>query len=153
MSIIAYRNGVIAADTGGWVGDAKHPFSRKITIGADGTLYGTIGHAPECARFIEWVETGRPGPMPMAEKLPGQESSFVVMVVSPGGLISLISAWGEEPLYTADYFAIGGAAAVALGALHAGADAYGAVQAAIVHSSSATGSIHRLSRPRPGEKA
>lgn len=45
MTIVVYRNGVMAADSGAWASSAKHSFGEKLAMGPDGTLYGVAGHA------------------------------------------------------------------------------------------------------------
>jgi ATP-dependent HslUV protease subunit HslV len=155
MSTIAYRDGVMAADTGSWHAGVKHDFALKIATGPDGTLYGAVGDAAQCSAVMRWVHEGCVGPMPEAERTENRGSSFTVMAVPPNGMISLISAYGTEA-YPAPYFAIGGGAEVAFGALHAGADAADAIRAAIDHSEYATGFVRLIEHPKPnktGEQA
>lgn len=141
MTTIAYRAGVMAADTGVWTGEACHTVARKLARGPDGTLYGCCGNGAEVNAFLKWVDGGCQGdaPKPREEK-DGTSSSFLVMKVPRGGPIQIVGAHGEEE-YEADYYSIGGGNATAFGALYVGASAEQAIRATIVHGSSAIGDV------------
>lgn len=154
MTVVAYRHGVMAADSGA-AGDFPHPWARKLARGLDGTLYGVAGVSGECSSFLRWVAAGCPqGEMPMPRMIGDSErfaGSFCVLVArsDPEGRsarISVITAYGEEEYPDAPYLAIGAAAECALGAMHAGAGAVDAVRAAIVHGSGAFGEVRAISR-------
>jgi hypothetical protein len=130
----------MSADSGAWNDSSRHDGALKVARGPDGTLYGTVGHAPECAAFLAWVHAGCREDMPLPTATPDRESSFVVIAVSQHGPVRIISAYGEER-YHAPYFAIGAGAPCAWGALYAGADAITAVHAAIAHSDGAAGHV------------
>jgi hypothetical protein len=145
MTTIAYRDGVMAADSGSWMGDACHSWANKLAKGPDGTLYGVAGGAPEALGFLDWVNAGaNPETMPKAEVMPDGGNSFLVMAVSSGGPVRVIAAKGVET-YDAPYFAIGGGSATAFGALWAGASATDAIEATKEHGSSAHGSVRPIS--------
>lgn len=145
MTTIAYRDGVMAADSGSWMGEASHGWAEKLAKGPDGTLYGVAGGAPEALGFLEWVKAGAdPEAMPKAEALPDDRNSFIVLAVSPGGPVRIIAARGVET-YNAPYFAIGGGSATAFGALWAGASAADAIEATKEHGSSAHGRVLTIS--------
>jgi hypothetical protein len=149
MTTIAYRDGVMAADSGAWAGDAAHGWARKLAKGPDGTLYGTAGNAAEATTFLDWVEGGCVGARPAAvrEGEDGKDSSFIVLAAPPTGRLILITARGEEK-YDAPYYAVGGAAACAFGALFAGASAETAIEAAKEHGSSAFGRVQTIRHAR-----
>lgn len=144
MTTIAYRNGVLAADSGVWIGEAALPFARKLAKGKSGTLYGVSGSAAEGAKFIAWVEAGEIGDCPRGEAIEGDRSSFIAIAVAATGQVRLIVARGDE-IYEAPYFAIGAGNVGALCALYAGADAIGAVEAAIAHAPGAMAPIQSIS--------
>ncbi|MFD1944729.1 hypothetical protein [Paradevosia shaoguanensis] len=145
MTTIAYRDGIMAADSGSWMGDACHGWADKLAQGPDGTLYGAAGHAPEAMAFLEWVRAGAdPATMPKPEAVGDDGNSFIVLAVSPGGPVRLIAAKGVEA-YDAPYFAIGGGSATAFGALWAGASAVEAIEATKEHGSSAFGRVRAIS--------
>lgn len=147
MTVIVYRDGVIAADSGSWSGDATHRWSRKIARAPDGTLYGCAGSAAMTERFLQWAESGE-GPMP--EIQPGKDgdgaSRLIALKITPDGVVSLLSAEGEGVMPGARYMAIGGGSTVAFGALFMGASAEQAVLASIEHSGAALGPVKTVSR-------
>lgn len=144
MTTIAYRDGIMAADSGSWMGDATFPWARKLARGSDGTLYGVAGDAASCQSFLEWVDGGCNGPRPEAVKVEEDRSSYIVLVAPKSGRLRILTATGAE-VYDAPYFAIGGGNVGALCAMHAGADAIGAVEAAIMHAPSALGPVQSIS--------
>ncbi len=146
MTTIAYRDGVMAADSGAWLGGAATPWAYKLAIGPDGTLYGIAGNAAEGERFLQWVRDGCQGDQPKAEPLPEQFSSFIVLAAPVTGPLRVITARGDE-VYHAPYFAIGAGAVAALGAMFAGGDAEVAVLAAICHANGANGSVRTIQHP------
>lgn len=149
MTTIAYRDGIMAADSGSWMGDATHSWANKLAKGLDGTLYGVAGGAPEALGFLDWVNAGAdPEHMPVAEAMPDGGNSFIVLAVSPGGPVRIIGAKGVET-YDAPYFAIGGGAATAFGALWAGASAADAIEATKEHGSGAHGHTRTISHGAP----
>ncbi len=145
MTTVAYRDGVMAADSGVWFGDASFPWARKVVKGLDGTLYGCAGDAAQVGAFIEWVEQGCNGERPVAETVEGGASSYLVLVSPPTGSIRVLTAKGVE-VYDAPYFAIGGGNVGAFCAMHAGASAERAIEAAIAHASGAIGPVQSVRR-------
>ncbi|WP_426314533.1 hypothetical protein ACN9MF_28345 [Methylobacterium fujisawaense] len=147
MTTIAYRDGVMAADSGSWMGDACHRWARKLARGPDGTLYGTAGHAAECEAFLAWVRAGCAGSAPRArEEDDGRGSSFVVLVAPPEGGVRIRTARGDEVYPEAAYFAVGAGKEVCFGALFMGATAEQALHAAMEHGCSAIGSVCTIIR-------
>lgn len=140
MTTIAYRDGVMAADSGVWFGDGLAPWARKIVRDAEGTLYGVAGNAGQASDFIEWVLAGSVGEPPAAEKQDDGVSSFIVMKVTRGGPVRILTAYGCE-VYAAPYFSIGAGNVAALGAMFCGASAQRAIEAAIAHASGAIGPV------------
>ncbi len=141
MTVIAYRNGVMAADTSAWENKTVHRWSRKILRAVDGTLYGTYGTCSEGQRYLRWVDGGCVGDEPMPRDMGDDAGSFGVMIArSDMPLQLLILPYGRED-FDAPYYAVGGGADVAWGALFAGADAETAVRAAIEHSDAARGDV------------
>jgi ATP-dependent HslUV protease subunit HslV len=142
MTVIAYRDGLMAADSGSWAGDAAHGWARKLAKGPDGTLYGVAGNAAQCTAFLDWVEGGCVGAQPVAQRegQDGRDSSFIALAVPRQGRIRLITAHGEEK-YDAPYYAIGAGALCAYGALFAGATAEMAIEACKEHATGAFGRV------------
>lgn len=149
MTTIAFRDGIMAADSGSWAGDASHGFAEKLARGADGTLYGVAGNAAESEGFLEWVRCGcngsSPKPVYTADR---KESSFIVLIARPGERIGLLSGGGEER-YDAPYYAIGAGAVAAFGALFMGATAVQSIEAAKEHGVGAFGKIRTVNHDMP----
>jgi hypothetical protein len=140
MTVLVFRYGVLASDSGSFVGGIVTPWLRKIIRAADGVLYGGAGSVAGVSEFFGWVERGREGekPLPMRE---GGESSFLILTWRPDWGLSLLTSEGEEDLRGCEYYAIGAGAEVAYGALYMGASAPDAVRAAIAHSTGAHGKV------------
>lgn len=142
MTVIAYRDGVMAADTGGWRGDAVMPWFRKVARGPDGSLYGCAGSAGRVSVFLAWVDGGEVGEMPgPAQGDAKGTSDFVVLICDKNERLAILTHEGFEILHKAPYAAIGSCAEVCLGAMYAGGDAETAVRAALEHGSGAAGSV------------
>ncbi len=150
MTTIAYRNGIMAADTGCWLGASVHRWVNKLAPGPDGALHGVAGNGGECTAYLNWVLGGYQGDPPKPRRVDDQPS-FVVLVAPVAGPLRMITDTGEE-VYDAPYMAIGGGADTALGALFVGASARQAVQAAIEHSRYAHGAVATIFHPNIGEK-
>jgi hypothetical protein len=148
MTVVAYRDGVMASDSGAWMGDASHGWAEKLARGMGGALYGVAGRAAQCEEFLAWVRAGERGEHPTPAPT-DNGSSFIVLVSQRDGTVEVITAHGRERYRDAPYFAIGAGAPTAFGALHAGATAEGAIAAAIEHGSNAHGSIRSIRREEP----
>lgn len=120
MTIICYRDGVLAADTGVFDGDIYVGTTEKIAIAPDGTIGGAAGPLGDIRRFLSWLESGRDGEAPSS----GEMTS---VFITPQGLVSEDEGSGFFHV-EAPYFATGIAHTVALGAMAAGASAEEAVR-------------------------
>lgn len=144
MTVIVYRDGVMASDTSAWDDRSVHRWSRKIIRGADGSLYGTFGQCSEGQAFLRWVDEGCVGEQPMPREVVNEDDSFGILRVREPGLIGLlVKPYGWE-VFKAPYYAVGGGSAVSWGTLYAGADAETAVRAAIEHSTVARGDVQSI---------
>lgn len=143
MTTIAYRDGVMASDSGSWNGDACHGWARKLARATDGTLYGVSGSAAKAHEFLRWVDGGQCGERPTPGKV-GDRGDFIVLICKPDDDVILLTHEGEEH-YQAPYFAVGAAAAVAFGAMHAGATAWDAIAAANEHGEGCHGAVQVIS--------
>lgn len=125
MTTIAYRDGVLAADTLELAsGCSVIGYGRKIWRLEDGTLVASIGEAPMGDAVKHWLEHGQEGEAPT---MAGE-----AMVIFPDGHMEAFSGENRQRNYpTAPFYAWGSGADVALGAMHMGATAVQAVEAAI----------------------
>jgi hypothetical protein len=138
MTAIAYRDGVLAADSVGWAaeGHVKTPVSPKI-VRHDGVgMFACCGGETEIALATEWMtRSGTPKPT-----LDHQEG-FGCIWVRPNGSVWYIN-WRLHPVPRPEGFmAIGASDKFMLGAMFAGASAEEAVRLAILHTDGAGGAV------------
>lgn len=143
MTVIAYRDGVMAADTLASDSVLKVAGLRKIARGPDGALYGCGGRASICCEILRWVDGGCEGERPALKR---EDDTADVLVVRPCGKVS-IWTWAGDEDYPADcYLSIGSGSAVAMGAMFVGASAEDAVRAAIEHGIGCGGTVMAVRR-------
>lgn len=138
MTCIASRNGFVAADRGITAGGgARVGTIAKIVVGPKGIVGAACGTLTYAAAFLAWVESGRFGAAPAS----GEQNEGVVFEVD--GSVTIYENNGSASV-RADYYAFGSGTKVALGALHAGASAAGAIEAAITHDDGSYGGVDVL---------
>ena len=153
MTTIAYRDGVMAGDSGLQNSNVLYRSAVKVARGHDGSLHGVTGSAPDACGYIRWVQNGMLGDPPKPEATNREEgrSAFIALIVSPGDTcVRLFTAYGVEDFYSAPFVAIGAGSEMAIGAMAAGASAEEAV--AIVADNS-TFAAHPIRTVSIGEKA
>jgi hypothetical protein len=140
MTTIAYRAGVIAADTLTTSGKDVVGYAVKVG-GRNGVLWAASGDAAWGKRFRDWMAGGMPGdcPAPPNEMTGG----FAVL---PDDSVVCFHANGCERRTGLPFWADGSGADYALGAMQAGADARGAVEAALRWDRNSGGEITVLRR-------
>lgn len=150
MTVITYRNGIMAADKGGRTNDCIRNNVRKIyKCPINKHLYGFSGHADSMSDFIEYVvsdDSNKANNAYSSRKIPkdhnGEYSKFIVLVAQfKTGSVQLLTAFGTEDYTDESYVAVGAGAEVAYGAMYAGASAVDAVHAAIAHSAYCRGTV------------
>lgn len=139
MTIVAYRDGVMAADSRLTDGSLIMPNGiRKIFQRADGALVGVTGDAEDVEAARAWTERS-------GKKPPVLTKGAVMILVTSGGGISEYSQQGRFRYHnTTGYMAIGTGATAALGAMWAGASAVEAVAAAIALDNCCGGDVYVL---------
>lgn len=129
MTVVVYREGIIASDTWSTGGDMITSQCTKIKKTKTG-LWGACGHRAACQQFLAWADT------PSKEKWDDFEfSNFVGMHIDNDGDVHYIDEHSRG-IFSAEYgrfFAIGGGCEVAMGAMEMGASATEAVAAAAKH--------------------
>lgn len=144
MTTIAYRDGVMAADTVAFGGGIKLARLVKIARNDAGDLAGAVGDAGFAFAFLEWFRKGEPEP---AIKLVSDRAEDrwdkALIVRAAGRQIEVYEPYGRFPV-SAPYFAIGSGKSVALGAMFMGATAVQAVQAAIALDEGSSGEAMAL---------
>lgn len=59
MTVIAYRDGVMAADTEASDSIVRVAGVEKVLLGLDGALYGFAGRSSICSEIMAWVGSGK----------------------------------------------------------------------------------------------
>lgn len=129
MSVIAYRGGIIAADTRAYLSwNTPSPGAKsKIRRLGNGTLIGVSTAKPGGGEVLmDWFAAGA-NPM----KTDGHPDEFTLLAVTKDGQAHIYcdNVYPTGPI-DAVFFAIGSGAEYALGAMYMGASAEDAVHAA-----------------------
>ncbi len=124
MTVIAYRDGILATDSGAWYGDAFLGYGDKIAILPDASLLATSGTWSDGAIAREWFSGNQLG------ERPRMEDSFGGLLVRPGGLVLQLGSKLVPFEIRGPFHADGSGHEIALGAMHMGATAIQAVEAA-----------------------
>lgn len=122
MTTIAYRDGIMAADSCVVYGDGIAGHTKKL-MRVKGAVIGYCGDFSSFQPFCKWYEAGAD---PAA--WPAQMERIGAMVASRAGLVRYD---GPHPMFIEHSFhSIGSGFQAALGAMHMGASAVGAVKIA-----------------------
>lgn len=128
MTVIVYRNGVLAADKLGTRTGFRSDFVTKVWRRADGVLVGGCGASSLTYAFTQWVLDGEE-----KFKRPGlraeDENSAGAIIIRANGAMEEHDFMGWHPV-SGEFWAAGTGAEAALGALHMGASAIEAVEVA-----------------------
>ena len=137
MTAIAYRDGIMAADSVGWTANTsvKVPVCAKIRRLIDGGLVAGTGETTDIEQFHDWMRGESEQP-----SVP-REDGFNALWAKPGGTLWFCTWRLVFSQITAPFFAIGGPCEFMMGALFAGASADQAVRLAAEHTDSAGGQI------------
>lgn len=172
MTVIAYRDGILAADTLVVTGYARFEAAgRKVAWlhdknGRAIALAAVVGDEVESAAFLQWADELASAPNGGAGALSREAPRIGRPTdggVSSKGLLILRDAPNTVLIHThagmarrflcpgpvGGYFADGAGAEVALGALYAGVGALTAVRAAILHSHGCGGAVDVVSFAEP----
>jgi hypothetical protein len=130
VTIIAYRDGVLAADSLATDVnyDGRCGMVMKIARSPDGEIGGASGGGGDSALFVRWLQDG------MQEKddiWPLDDKETEAFVVERNKRVVYFNRWGKRDTIKAPFHAIGSGAPYALGAMAVGATAEEAVAAAI----------------------
>jgi ATP-dependent protease HslVU (ClpYQ) peptidase subunit len=139
MTTIAFKNGVIAADSRVTVeseaGGARNFDTRKLfraKVDIKGTfkdvILATAGESAPGSLFVEQWSTGK-SLTEIRELFTYSEADFTILVVTEDGLFEVDKWCILEPVYE-PFYAIGSGSKLAMGAMEAGASAQKAVEIA-----------------------
>ena len=133
MTIIAYKDGVLAADSEMYWGELRCDYPDKLAI-IEGAIIGCSGDIIACRKFVEWFR--EKGKTPDFEKL-----KFDAIVAYKDGRVE---SWDQRlyPLPITDEFAaMGSGMDFAIGAMAHGATARKAAEIAVRFCKSCGGKI------------
>lgn len=135
MTIICWRDGILAADSAAGQGDLRVGRTLKIMLpvrGFDGTLparpdqvIAWSGNVTEGPKFCGWAEDGFPSWL-----MPAFSESFEGIFIERGRHPRLFDETGELAELIAPFLCLGNGSFVAIGAMAAGADAIRACEIA-----------------------
>jgi hypothetical protein len=125
MTVIAYRDGILAADTLTTVetesgGARKFPCTKLYRKGKN--VIGVSGETFPALLFVEWLGSGNPRPTALIEG----GADFSALVLNRKGLFEYDAYCIPEEIIMrrgAHFYAIGSGAKAALGAMYQGATA------------------------------
>jgi 20S proteasome alpha/beta subunit len=140
MTTIAYRWGIIAADTRAMVAGSITGSVVKVVKRDDGALAGAAGGAAYCGPFLRWFLDGEQGDPPEAKEGEHSYDRGLIFRCDPDGNIDIFEPPGKFTLQ-AEYYAAGSGMDMALGAMWAGKGPEDAVRAAIAHDPNSGGEI------------
>jgi ATP-dependent protease HslVU (ClpYQ) peptidase subunit len=135
MTTVAYRNGVLAADSLVTTGDTKLPeLKRKVWKLRDGRLFGGAGDSETIEYLKASINDGVEAP-----KLSGVEA----ILVDTYGAVTIYEgkAWVRV---SSPYVALGTGSTIALTAMWMGADAKTAVKAGIKFDRNSGGRVYAV---------
>lgn len=154
MTIIVYRDGIMAADMQVTGGNSVKGFSRKIAKNTKGDLIGLAGDAGWAAAVLAWFLQGEKSKPPTYVD-PSDHSCGSVLIVRAKNPKIVHRIMGDDNWYVAAMhgtasggFCIGSGNEIAAGALFMGASAIDAVKAAIALECGCGGDI--LAIPHKG---
>lgn len=156
MTIIAYRDGILCADsqaqTAGDVrmGALSKIFDMTADFGLEpghrfaGALAAICGYAPFATEVLDWIKRDCPGPQPVSPD--DAEYGATVIVFSAAGPITIYERGLSQAEAAGPFLAYGSGMEVAMGAMWMGASARKAVECAIALVTTCGGEIRELRR-------
>ena len=142
MTTIAYRDGVLAADT--LVTENGYRVGSVQKIGCiKGVLFGVAGVMAHMVAFKDWIRSGMKGDPPSVASVSDDGGATALVIYGDSVLCWDCDRWD---IMRTPFYAIGTGAKAAMGAMQAGADAEAAVRAAMALDISSGGEITVLRR-------
>jgi hypothetical protein len=141
MTAIAYRSGILAADTVSFCEGLKYGTSPKIRQRDDGAMAGAAGRHDLCEFFLDAF---------MADTLDNfhptvsDDDGFVGMIVDADGTVWEFTDLGKYRAPKTPFHAIGSAHVFLIGAMAAGASSQEAVRLAIIYCADVGGKVQTL---------
>lgn len=129
MTTVAYRDGVMAADSLVTGHGVRMGSLAKLVRAKDGTIGGAAGNTLDSARLLRWV--GLMGADCRNADVPRSEDKDTsVLIAYPDGSVEWIGGHDGRVIVDAGFHAIGSGGEIAIGAMAFGATAEQAVEIA-----------------------
>jgi 20S proteasome alpha/beta subunit len=145
LTTIAYKAGVLAADTRVTDGGLIVGSCVKAVLRDDGHMAAGTGGMPYVQRFFVWFLAGEQGDAPLPARDDDGTDEGSAYIFRPDDSVVCFEGRGPNVL-TAAYYADGSGGRIAMGALAAGAGAEEAVRIAIAHDVYSGGEVTVLKR-------
>jgi ATP-dependent protease HslVU (ClpYQ) peptidase subunit len=145
MTVIVWDGATMAADkcaTSGWLKTRVTKIARTFWLDGQPALVGMCGDGAFGLALLAHLQAG--APRPDAEKFDIAKGDTVGMLAKKDGSIYKITTRLELMPYDEPFYAVGSGAECAFGALHMGATARQAVQAAIKYIQGCDGGIDEV---------
>lgn len=127
MTVIAYRDGIMAADRQSTISGVRACEVTKVARRDDGALIGMAGNAGLAAAVFRWFLAGEVGARPPMHMNADEHKTALVVIVRPDGSVEEHGADGWS-IVEGPFFAYGSGLEAAIAAMHMGADARRAVE-------------------------
>ena len=138
MTVIAYKDGLMAADTQSWHIGIRHAEAVKIVRLPDGSLFGAAGWQPEIERAQNWLANGAD---PTIRPAKAEEADLEGILLKPDGSVWTVAHTFDVYRTNATTDAVGSQKEFLYGAMAAGASAEEAVRLAIKCCGNAGGDV------------
>lgn len=139
MTAIAYRDGVMAADTAVWAttggGYTVVGTYAKIDRLKDGSLFASTGRSSDHRAVLNWLAGGQEGEPPKVKE------GFSAIWARCSGVMKIEDDVRPFDMPNADFYAAGASMEFLLGSLAAGASAEEAVRLAVRYTDGAAGDV------------
>ena len=136
MTTIAYRDGIMASDSGMYGYGTLDASMQKIFYLFDGRVFAGCGDAALVLQVRDWLNGG--------EKPDPKDRDAGGIIADPAGNVWLLDKNLVEMPVTGPFFADGSGNALAMGAMAAGADAVKAIEIAKIYDSHTAGAVQWL---------
>jgi hypothetical protein len=154
MTTIAYRDGVMASDTGMTMRGSRCGRATKIVRASDGRLIGACGSCSGAEAFKTWaLDPNYRDYEPPANPIKDEQPDWSGLIAHPDGQIEVFDGGESSHKFAADYYAAGSGRPEALGAMFMGATAEQAVRAAMAHDHGTWGDVLTLRHAEPLREA
>lgn len=134
MTVVAYKDGVLASDSLIQAGGMRSGSATKIIKTRDGFLAGGAGEMGKMVRFLRWADGDKSEP---TEDLEGFEG----ILVYPDGRVISYDGTGEPLDIKSEFYALGTGSDIAIGVMEMGGTPQQAVKAAIKWSTGCGGKV------------